>query len=144
MKKPTEKDLKRFLALMEKWGRKIGREGWAVAGEVCDCDKHKTSYAHLQSHATSHIATVKLHDASVVEATALHEQLHLELEPMGDLVHGMRVHATTEEHLQVAFNWYQYYEDCFINKMTEVLLGMDKEIRSLKRKIRKLEKGGKR
>lgn len=139
IKKATAKDAKRLLRLMNKWADKIGRERWAGTGQECDCKKHKGCYAHLDFDAVAHIAHVCVHSAEHAEATALHEQLHLELGMMARCVKEMAWSGETEEQRQCAHEWYSYYEDQFIDKMTDVLLGMDKELNRLKRQVKRLK-----
>lgn len=139
-RRATEKDLKRCLRFMEKWGKRIGRVGWAVAGELCRCKKRKNVYAHLIMDDRAHMAMLGLHEVGNIEETALHEQLHIELAEMGQVVNEMQSGGITERQRNMAWQWYQHYEDEHIAQMTRVLLDMDKEIRSLKRKNKKLEK----
>jgi len=139
-RRATEKDLKKCLRLMDKWAERIGRVGWGVAGEVCKCKKGKNIYAHLIMDDRAHMATLGLHSVGDIEKTALHEQLHMELAEMGQVVREMHTGGITERQRAKAVEWYEYYEDVFIDYMAGALLDMDKETRKWKRKAKKLEK----
>jgi len=138
MKKPTEKDLNRFLRLTTKWAKKIGRVGWSIGGTICDCEV-KNVLAHGKIYDRAHSLLLYLHDADDLENSALHEAMHLLVAEMSKVVFELRDCGMGEKARQEAYDWYDYYEDRFIDHMVGILLGMDKEIRSLKRKIKKLE-----
>lgn len=139
-RRATEKDLDKCLRLMRKWGEGLDGVGWGVAGELCNCKKHKDTYAHLDFCSRAHVALLRLHRVDDVERTALHEQLHLEMAGMHNVVKELQWGGITERQREQAYRWYFYYEDDFIDQVTETLLGMDKELRRWKRKTKKLEK----
>jgi len=142
-RRATKKDLEKCLRLMRKWGeKKLDGVGWGVAGELCNCKEHKDAYAHIDYDSRAHVALLSLHQVGNIERIALHEQLHLELATMHGVVRELQWGGITEMQRQQAYTWYKYYEDEVIFQMTDALLGMDKENRSLKRKIKKLEKNG--
>jgi len=127
---------------MRKWGEGLDGVGWGVAGELCNCKEHKDTYAHMDCESRAHIALLCLHQVDKIERTALHEQLHLEMAEMRHVVLEMTHGGITEKQRNQAYEWYKYYEDDVIEQLTKAFLDMDKENRSLKRKIRRLEKDG--
>lgn len=140
-RRATIKDLKKCLRLMRKWGAgRLNGVGWGVSGELCTCKEHKDTYAHLDSSSRAHAASLYLHQVDNIERTALHEQLHLEMAEMRSVVKELQWGGITESQRNKAYEWYIYYEDDFVCQITKALLGMDKEIRSLKRKVKQLEK----
>lgn len=142
-RRATEKDLKKCLRLMGKWGdKKLDGVAWNVAGELCDCEKHEGVFAHLDYACRAHAALLYLHQVDKIERTALHERLHLEMADMHNVVQELQWAGVTERSREMAYRWYRWYEDDVIGQLTKAFLDMDKEIRSLKRKIKKLEKNG--
>lgn len=140
-RRATEKDLEKCLRLMRKWGAgRLDGVSWGVVGELCRCKEHKDVYAHLDFDSRAHCALLKLHQVDDIECTALHEQLHLEMASMHSVVRELQWGGATEKQRQQAYRWYKFYEDEFIDQMTRVLLGMDKETRHWKRKTKRLER----
>lgn len=142
MKEPrraTDKDKRKFLRLINKWANRFGGERWAGTLELCKCEEHDDAYAHVDMCSRSHLTWIYLHHVDQVERTALHEQLHIEMAQMHRVVEEMKG-ILTEEQWHCAYEWYRTYEDEFIRRMTKALLEMDKEIRGLKWKVKKLEK----
>lgn len=145
-RKATTKDRDKFLRLINKWANRFDELDpeharlWAGVVELCGCREHKNTYAHTSFGSRSHISHVYLHHVDDIERTALHEQLHIEMGKMADVIYQISGSRLTKEQTDCIYKWYQEYEDEFVRRMTRVLLAMDKEIRSLKRKIKKLEK----
>lgn len=139
-RKATEKDLERCLRLMTKWHDRISDEGWAIAGELCRCKEFDDVVAHISFDSRAHTALLKLHYANDRDRVPLHEQLHLETAAMGAVVQELQWGGITERQRNKACEWYKYYLEIFLSRMTDTLLDMDKEIRRWKRKTKKLEK----
>lgn len=137
-KKATEKDLRKCLRLMNRWNDRLDGVGWGLAGELCNCEQDV--HAHVLVTSRAHTALLKLHDVDGLEEIALHEQLHLEMAEMARVVVDLTEGGIMQGQRQMALDWYEFYQDRFIEKLMKALLGMDKEIRSLKRKVRKMEK----